>query len=243
MRQDILGVGFDPVTKEQAVARALDAMERDSGAYVCTPNPEIVMCARRDPAVMEAINGAELVLPDGVGILWAAGKLQKPMPERVAGYDFLMALLAEMQGGVFILGGRPDAAQRAAHRIEEDFPNVTVSGWQDGYYTDEAAVLEKIRAARPALLMVCLGAPRQELWMARHRDSGAALMAGLGGSVDVLAGTVRRAPLSWRRLGLEWLYRLLHDPRRIKRQICLPLFVLAVLAQRTKSWKRESSSS
>lgn len=243
MRQEILGVGFDPVTMEEAVSWALESMESRRGAYICTPNPEMVMFARRDGAVMTAINAADLVLCDGVGILWAAKKLRRSIPERVAGYDFLMALLEKMSGSVFILGGKPGIAEKAAENIRTRFPRVTVAGTLDGYYTDRRAVLEKIRAAAPDLLLVCLGAPRQELWMAENRGAGAGLMVGLGGSVDVLAGTARRAPASWRSRGLEWLYRLLHDPRRIKRQIRLPLFITAVLAQRKKQWKTEDSSS
>lgn len=234
MRQDILGVGFDGMTMEDAVTRALEMMTRREGAYVCTPNPEMVMEARKNPALRQAINGASLVLPDGVGIVWAAKKLGKPMPQRVAGYDFLLALLEQMSGSVFILGGRPGVAKKAAQEIEKRFPQVTVAGCQDGYFTDEDAVLAKIQSASPDFLMVCLGSPKQELWMAAHRDAGAGLMAGLGGCVDVLAGETKRAPLGWQKRGLEWLYRLLHEPRRIKRQIRLPLFAAAIFMQRNK---------
>lgn len=232
MRQEILGVGFDPVTGDQAAAWALERLERREAGYICTPNPEMIMLARKDPALLRAVNGADMVLADGVGVLWASRRLGKPLPERVAGYDFLMTLLEKMTGSVFLLGGKPGVAEKAAETIRARFPGVTVAGAMDGYFTDEGPVLEAIGAARPDLLLVCLGMPKQELWMAAHRDCGACLMAGLGGSLDVLAGTVKRAPAFWRERGLEWLYRLLRQPRRIKRQIRLPLYAAAVLARR-----------
>ena len=234
MRQEILGVGFDGVTMDEAVKRALELMTRRERAYVCTPNPEIVMRSRKDAALRAAINGASLVLPDGVGVVWAAKRLGKPIPQRVTGYDFLLSLLGKMRGSVFVLGGRPGVAEKAAQEIERRFPYVTIAGCQHGYFTDGDAVSEKIRNAAPDLLIVCLGSPKQELWMAEHRDVGAGLMAGLGGAADVLAGEVKRAPPGWQKRGLEWLYRLIHEPRRIKRQIRLPLFVAAILVQRKR---------
>ena len=231
MRQEILGVGFDGVTMDEAVERALELITRREGAYVCTPNPEIVMRSRKDTALREAINGASLVLPDGVGVVWAAKKLGKSISQRVTGYDFLLSLLEKMRGSVYILGGKPGVAEKAAREIEKRFPHVTVAGCQHGYFTDEDEVCQKIQSASPDFLMVCLGSPKQELWMAAHRDLGAGLMAGLGGSLDVLAGEVKRAPPGWQKRGLEWLYRLLHEPRRIKRQIRLPLFVAAIFMQ------------
>lgn len=232
MKRELLGVRFDAVTMDSAVACALSLAEGRSGAYVCTPNPEIVMLARRDPALMEAINSASLVLPDGAGVVWAAKKLGKPVPERVAGYDFMLALLERLDGGVLIYGGRPGVAEAAAASVAARYPNVTVCGAFDGYGDHEAEVLAAIRKTRPAFVMVCLGARRQELWMAAHTDLPVGLMAGLGGSVDILAGSAKRAPLRWRRHGLEWLYRLIREPRRIRRQLRLPAFVLAVLREK-----------
>lgn len=227
-RVDVLGVGFDPVTMDGAVTRALALMER-RGAYVCTPNPEIVMLARRDPAVMDAVNGADLVLADGTGVVWAAGRLGTPLPGRVPGYDFLMALLGRMRGSVYILGGRPGVAERAAEAVRARFPQVEIAGTHDGYSGGETALTAELKEKRPDLLAVCLGMGKQELWMASHRGLPVGLMAGLGGSADVLAGEVKLAPPSWREHGLEWLYRLLREPRRLGRQTALAGFVLAVL--------------
>ena len=234
MKRELLGVRFDAVTMDGAVTRALALTQTRSGAYVCTPNPEIVMLARNDPTLLEAVNNASLVLPDGAGIVWAAKRLLRPVPERVAGYDFLLSLLGRLRGGVLIYGGRPGVAERAAETIAARYPNAAVCGAFDGYGDNEADVLAAIRRTRPALVMVCLGAPRQELWMAAHTDLPVGLMAGLGGSVDILAGAAKRAPLWWRSHGLEWLYRLLREPRRLRRQLRLPAFVLAVLRQARK---------
>lgn len=231
-RRKILGIGFDPITMDEAVERALAFIQDHACAYVCTPNPEIVMTARREPELMDAINGADMVLPDGVGILWAAKKLGEPMPERVAGYDFLLALLAKMHGTVYILGGKSDTAEKAGQTIESRYPGVKVVGCCDGFITDELALIAELGERQPDLLMVCLGASKQERWMAAHRDLPVGLMAGLGGSVDVLAGTVPRAPLWWREHKLEWLYRLLRQPKRIVRMLHLPRFVWAVLGQK-----------
>ena len=237
MTADILGIRFDGLTVDEAVERALALISARQVAYVCTPNPEIVWAARKNSALRGAIEGAAMTLPDGVGVVWASKVLGFPLPERVSGYDLLLALLARFQGTVFLLGGRPGVAERAAGAIKKQFPAVTVAGCHDGYFEDGEAVLQAVSYAAPDMVLVCLGSPRQELWMAqnaRGAELPPCLMMGLGGSLDVLAGDVSRAPESWRRAGLEWLYRLLHDPRRLKRQLCLPLFVGAVLLQRIK---------
>jgi len=230
-RTEVLGVGFDAVTMDEALGRARTLMER-RGAYVCTPNPEIVMAARRDPEVMAAVNGADLVLADGVGVVWAAKRFGTPLPGRVTGIDFLAALLERMSGSVYVLGGMPGVAEKAAENIAAAHPNVTVAGTHDGYFTDELALTAELGETRPDLLLVCLGAPKQELWMAAHRDLPVGLMVGLGGAVDVLAGTAERAPLGWREHGLEWLYRLLRQPSRLKRQRNLIGYVWAVIKRK-----------
>jgi len=220
---------------DEAVARALERMARRDGAYVCTPNPEIVWKSRKHPELRAAINGADLVLPDGIGVVWASGMLGQPLPERVAGYDFFITLLDKMEGTVFLLGGKPGVAQEAARRIEQGFSGVRVVGCHSGYFESNEELIKAISAAKPDLLAVCLGSPKQEIWMAKHKgELPVGLMAGLGGCLDVLSGRSLRAPEPWIRRNLEWLYRLVKEPSRIKRQICLPRFVLAVMAQRIK---------
>ena len=235
MKTDVLGVLFDKVCMDEAVSRALALMKERRGAYVCTPNPEIVWACHRQAAVMEAVRGADLVLADGVGILMGARILGRPLPERVTGYDFCCALLAAMEGSVFLLGGRPGVAARAAEKIEMEYPALRVCGWNDGFYSDEDALLRRIRAAAPDFLIVCLGMPKQELFMQRYAGlPEIGLMAGLGGTLDVLVGDIPRAPEFFIRHKIEWLYRLWREPKRIKRQIRLPLYLLAVVRQRIR---------
>jgi len=233
----VLGVGFDDLTMDQAVGRAMDEIAHRSGGYVVTPNPEIAWLCRQDPQFGALVQNAKLVLADGVGITLGAKILGRPLKARVPGIDFASALLAEMakQGqSVFLYGAKPGYAIKAGEALAARYPGLRIVGTADGY-GDDAPVVEAIRAAAPDLLFVCLGAPKQEQWMATHEGQlNTGLMIGLGGALDVFAGEVQRAPEAWRKLGLEWLHRLLKEPRRIKRMIRLPLFLLAVIGERLR---------
>ena len=238
MRIDVLGVEFDPVTMDEAVDRGM-ALIRTPGVHtVVTPNPEIVMLCREDPELTQAVRGADLVLPDGIGVVYAARILRRPLPGKVPGADFaegIMARLARQGGSVYLLGAKPGIAETAADKLALKYPGLRVVGTQDGYFTDSRPVVERINAASPDFLLVCLGAPKQEKWMRENADRlSVRLMAGLGGSLDVYAGAIPRAPKLWRRLNLEWLYRLLKQPSRIGRMIKLPRFIFAALRQRRR---------
>jgi len=237
VRIEVLGVGFDDLTMDQVVGRALDAIADRAGGYVVTPNPEIVWLCRKNPDLERIVNAAELVLADGVGITLGAKILRRPLRARLPGIDFATYLLEEMaQRGrsVFLYGAKPGIAKRAGQALMAQYPGLKIAGTADGYGED-GPVIDAIRAAEPDLLLVCLGAPKQEIWMAAHKGQlGAGLMVGLGGALDVFAGTAERAPVRWRKLGLEWLYRLMKEPRRIGRMMRLPLFLLAVVWQRIR---------
>ena len=237
-RTDVLGVGFDNVTKAEAVERALELIDAREGRYVVTPNPEIVMLAKENPALKEALAGADIVLPDGAGIVKGAAILGRPMKEKVPGIDFacgVMARLAERGGSVYLFGAKPGVAEAAAETLRTKFPGLVISGTSDGYFSDDGPIIEKISAAAPDMLLVCLGSPKQELWMAKMSGKlPVGLMVGLGGSLDVFAGTVKRAPEAWQKLDLEWLYRLLKEPRRIGRMMKLPLFVIEAAGERLR---------
>lgn len=237
-RIDVLGVGFDSVTMDEAVARGMALMAEKKAAYVVTPNPEIVMLAREDNSLLSAVEGAALVLPDGVGIVKGARILGTPLKEKIPGIDFAQGLFAKMaESGrtLFLLGAKPGIADAAAEVLKVRFPGLTICGTNDGYFQDNAPVIEKINAAAPDLLLVCLGAPKQELWMQENAPKlNVGLMAGLGGSLDVFAGVMERAPEGWQKLGLEWLYRLLKEPSRAKRMSNLPKFGFAVIGKRIK---------
>ncbi len=237
-RTDVLGVGFDNVTKVEAVERALALIDAREGRYVVTPNPEIVMLAKENPALKEALAGADIVLPDGAGIVKGAAILGRPMKEKVPGIDFacgVMARLAERGGSVYLFGAKPGVAEAAAETLRTKFPGLVISGTSNGYFSDDGPIIEKIKDAAPDFLLVCLGAPKQELWMAKMSGKlPVGLMVGLGGSLDVFAGTVKRAPEAWQKLDLEWLYRLLKEPRRIGRMMKLPLFVIEAAGERLR---------
>ena len=234
-RIDVLGVSFDDLTMDEAVEIALGFMQERHACYACTPNPEIVMTAKGDAALRAALSGAELVLADGVGITKAAAMLGTPLKSRVPGIDFasnVISRLAQRGGSVYLLGAKPLVAEAAAEKLTQTYPGIVIAGTNDGYFTDDAPVIEKINAASPDFLMVCLGSPKQELWMyANAGRLSCGLMAGLGGSLDVLAGNVQRAPETWRRLGLEWLYRVIKEPKRLGRVMKLPAFVLEAAAE------------
>mgnify|MGYP002576975205 FL=1 len=234
-RIDVLGVSFDDLTMDEAVEIALGFMQERRACYACTPNPEIVMAAKGDAALRAALSRAELVLADGVGITKAAAMLGTPLKSRVPGIDFasnVISRLAQRGGSVYLLGAKPLVAEAAAEKLTQTYPGIVIAGTNDGYFTDDAPVIEKINAASPDFLMVCLGSPKQELWMSANAGRlSCGLMAGLGGSLDVLAGNVQRAPETWRRLGLEWLYRVIKEPKRLGRVMKLPAFVLEAAAE------------
>ena len=243
MRIDVMGVGFDSMTMEEAVAKARALMAERRAAYVVTPNPEIVMHCREDAAAMAAVQQADLVLPDGIGVVYGAKILGTPLKAKLPGIDFattLMGELAQEGKSVFLFGAKPGVADTAGAKRQERFPGLVIAGTNDGYFQDDAPIIEKINAAQPDLLLVCLGAPKQELWMQRNAQRlRVGLMAGLGGSLDVFAGTVKRAPKIFQKLGLEWLYRLVKEPSRIGRMMKLPKFLFAAIGQKLRGKRHE----
>lgn len=236
MRINVMGVGFDDLTLKEAVSEALCLIHEGRSAYVVTPNPEIVMMCRANDTVLDAVRKADLVLPDGIGIVYGARILGTPLKEKVPGIDFVQALMGELaneNGRVFLLGSKPGVAEMAAEALSKRYPGLTICGTQDGYFKEDVPVIEKVNAAHPDLLFVCLGAPKQELWMQRNAEKlQVGLMAGLGGSLDVFAGTAKRAPKLFQKLGLEWFYRLLREPWRIGRMMQLPRFLFATIRAR-----------
>lgn len=233
-----MGVTFDDVTLEEAVA-AGEALAAGPGfSYVVTPNPEIVAMARQTETYREILNGAGLVLPDGIGVVHAAKILGTPLKGRVPGIDFASALVERLARSglrLFLLGAKPGVAELAAANLKDAHPGLIVCGTHDGYFREDGPVVEEIRAAAADVVFVCLGAPKQELWMVEHGPAtGAHLMVGLGGSLDVFAGVVERAPEGFQKLGLEWLYRLVKEPKRIGRMAKLPLVLVQAAGARLR---------
>ena len=238
MRVDVLGVSFDNITPEEAVDRAFAMLEEDRPHLAATPNPEMIQRAEKDPAFAKVLAEADLVLPDGIGVIYAARILGRPLKGRVTGVDFASALMERLAGTdrrLFLLGAKPGVAEEAARRLAARYPGLDICGTHDGYFQDDAPVVEAIRASRADVVFVCLGFPKQEMWAAAHgAEAGAKLYVGLGGSLDVFAGKVERAPEKMQKLGLEWLYRLYKEPSRIGRMAKLPLILFQALGARLK---------
>ena len=238
MKTDIMGITFDNVTMQQALERAGEILAGDKTCYAVTPNAEIAYEALRDESLRALLNEADLVLPDGAGVVLASKILKTPLQQKVAGVDFadgLLGMLAQNGKSVYLLGSKPGIAELAAEKMREKHPGLTICGMHDGYFKAEAPVIAAINEAKPDVLFVCLGAPKQELFMKRHQnDLSCRLMIGLGGSLDSFAGTVKRAPKWMIKANLEWLYRLYKEPKRFGRMLRLPKYLWAVVCRRIR---------
>lgn len=238
MREEIMGIPFDNVTMEEALDAALRLLEKPGASYGVTPNSEIVYETLSDNALREIICQADLILPDGAGVVLGAKILGTPLKEKVAGIDFaqnLMAKLEHTDRTFYFFGSKPGVAEAAAEKLHETYPELSVCGTHDGYFQDETPILTDINEKKPDVLLVCLGSPKQEQFMWNHRkDLNVGLMLGLGGSLDGFAGNVKRAPKWMIRCNLEWLYRLIQEPRRIGRMMRLPKFLWRVILRRMK---------
>lgn len=239
MKIDVMGVAYDNVTMEEALERGRQLLAGERAGVVVTPNAEIAYEAMRDPALCGMLNAADLVLPDGAGVVLSAKILKTPLKQKVAGIDFatnMLSVFAQTGAKLFLLGSKPGIAELAAEKMRERAPGLEICGFADGYFQDEAEIVEKINDSGAQALFVCLGAPKQERFMFAHRDElcNVRFMAGLGGTLDGFAGTVKRAPAWMIRLNLEWLYRLIRQPSRFGRMLRLPKFIFAAIRSRRK---------
>jgi N-acetylglucosaminyldiphosphoundecaprenol N-acetyl-beta-D-mannosaminyltransferase len=223
----ILGVPLDPVTADEALARIAAMVESRRPHYIVTPNVDFLVQARTNPALHRILCEADLVLCDGQPLVWASRWLGNPLPERVAGSDLaprLMAQAAQKGHRVFLLGATPEANEAAANRLEASYPNLQLAGHYAPPFSplaemDHEAIVCRIRAAEPDILLVSFGCPKQEQWIAMHHHAlDVPVCIGMGATIDFLAGHVRRAPAWMQRSGLEWTYRLLQEPRRLYRR-------------------------
>jgi len=237
----ILGVRVHRLSWEDAL-RGVETLLADGRQHqIGTVNPEFVMQAQRDHAFRALLNGLDMAWPDGIGLLWAAKWLRCPIPARVTGSDGVprLAELAARRGWkLFLLGAAPGVAAAAAARLQERLPRLQIVGTYAGSpdVAEEEAIIRLVNEARPDILFVAYGAPAQDYWIQRNltRLNSVRLAMGVGGSLDFIVGKQRRAPVWMRRVGLEWLYRLLREPWRWRRQLALPRFAFAVLRQRRR---------
>ncbi|HEX9437382.1 MAG TPA: WecB/TagA/CpsF family glycosyltransferase [Candidatus Limnocylindria bacterium] len=238
-RVDVLGIGFDRVDLERAVGVVLERLRRGERTTVITANPEFVMLARRDDDLRSIAAHADLVVPDGTGVLVASRVLGDPLPGRAPGrflVDALVAHASSLGVSFFLLGAAPGVAERAAARLRERHPELRIAGTYHGSSAVAADddTVARVRAASPQVLLVAYGMPAQERWIARNLDRlpSVRVAIGVGGVLDQLAGVAPVAPRAVHAAGLEWLWRLAFEPRRWRRQRVLPLFALLVLAAR-----------
>lgn len=230
----ILGVQIDKITAEYALKKTERFVRTEGVSVIYTPNPEIVMAAYEDPSFCKILNDADLCTPDGIGVVYASRMLHNPVPERVPGFDLTCGLLksiAKTGEGVFLFGAKPGVAETAKKNLEQKYPGLNVCGTHDGYFKpeDEDGIIDAINQSGAKLLLVCLGAPKQEKWIAAHKDAlRVNLCMGVGGALDVFAGTVKRAPEFFIKCNLEWMYRFIKQPSRLNRFAALPKFMLTV---------------
>ena len=216
----------------------LDILERylqeDHNHIVLTPNPEGVMQARRNKDVLAAFVGADLSLADGIGILLAAKFTKQKIPCRVRGVDTIFALCNRMAQknkklAAYFYGAKPGVAKRAKANIESMYPNVEVVGYTHGFEKDDSKVINDVNVLSPDIVLVCTGMPRAELWSTKNRNINTRVTMCLGGTLDIMAGDIKLAPSFLRKIGLEWLYRLVTQPTRAKRMLDIPRFMFAVV--------------
>ncbi len=245
MKYDILGVNVNNATMDEAIAELSAYIDTTDAHMVVTPNAEILFMCHEDEELKKMINSASFVAPDGIGVVYAAKSYGTPLKEKVPGCELGYNLLfeaAKKGAGVFLFGAKPGVADMAAKNLKEKVPNLIISGTRDGYFKpeDEPEIIKQINDSGAKILWVCLGAPRQEKWMYAHRDElNVGVMLGLGGSMDVYAGTVNRAPKIFIKLGCEWLYRLIKEPWRLGRMMKIPK-VLRIAKKDAKRRKKDA---
>lgn len=241
---NILGVHVDMVTINEAADLIMKFMNEDRVHAVYTPNSEIIMQAYRNTDFADLLNRADLLTADGIGVVHASKILKKPIRERAAGYDIARKVLEKMnysEHKLFLFGGKPGVAEEAAKNLKKDYPELNIAGMRNGYFKDEdeAEIVEQINSSGADMLFVCLGAPKQEQWIDRNRDKlNIRVAMGIGGSLDVFAGNVQRAPEIFCRTGMEWFYRLCKEPWRAKRMADLPKFAATVMTK-GKNYKQD----
>lgn len=235
----ILGVEFDNKTKEVFLEKLMERVNSQKKTFVVTANPEIVMYANSDAAYMSLLKEADYIAADGIGIIKGAQILETPIVERVAGFDLLTDLLekASEQGSrVYFLGAKEAVLQSAVQNVQKKYPSIQIVGSRNGYFdSSDSSIIEAVQATQPDMIFVALGYPKQEQWIHQYMATASkGLLMGVGGSFDVLSGQSKRAPKVFIDLNIEWLYRLIKQPTRLKRMMVLPKFLLEVKREKKK---------
>ena len=244
-RFDILSVGVDAVTPEEALETAMGFLESGGPCRVlATPNPEMIMLANKDEGFLKILKNAELVVPDGAGVVLASRLLRRGIKRRVTGCDLLQALFKKISDEntghtAYLFGAKPGVAEKAAERLSETYPSLRIIGCGHGFQSaaEEAAMEEEITGLAPDVLVIGLSMGMSEKWADSHRHLPVRLMACTGGTIDILAGNVKRAPVVFQKCGAEWLWRLMKQPRRAVRMLALPAFAAKVTALKIRQMR------
>lgn len=232
MKEEVLGVQVNTENYDELIPKVFSNIDEGKKSLVVAINPEKLMKAKEDPELKALLNRAEFQIPDGIGVILASKLRKGQIKSRVTGIDMMDRIVAEAAKRgkrIFLYGAKPGVADAAAARLQELHPGIDIAGTQHGYEKDTQKVLDAINEAQPDILFVAMGSPRQEQWIEEHRNQlHPILYQGVGGSFDVLAGNIKRAPVAFQKAGAEWLYRLMLEPSRIGRQMNLPKFLLEV---------------
>lgn len=236
IKENYLGVDVCTLDMDMILNEVDNIIYERKPSFIVAINPEKIMKAQKDEALRKLLNGASIQIPDGVGVLIASKLKGGGIRRRITGIDLMQELCkrsAQMKYRVFLLGAKPKVADRAAGILKERYEGLEICGIRDGYFKDDEEVINEIKAAKPDILFVAMGSPKQEYWIVNNMKShGVPISMGIGGSLDVICGNIKRAPEWMCKMGLEWLYRLVKEPSRYKRMMVLPIFLLKVLFKR-----------
>ncbi len=239
----ILGVQIDAVTREEAgkITENLIKQSNKSCKMIFAPNVEFIMYAQKDKEFFDILKQSSLSTPDSIGVIIGAKLQGKTFPERIPGQSYfrkVIELSNEKGYSIYLLGGEPGIAEKTKENLEKIFPNVNIIGYHHGYFdeNEEKEVISEINELKPNVLFVALGAPKQEKWIYKHRNELKVDVAtGQGGTYDYEAGKIKRAPVWIQKMGMEWFWRLCREPKRIKRQLVLPIYLIKVFFKKDKT--------
>ncbi len=243
---NILGISFSNITKRDAEEKILNSKATKECITIFTPNPEIAVKAQSDENIKKMINSAALVLPDGIGIVIASKFLSTPVKERICGIDmgeFIIDYANKNSLKLYLLGGKKGVSERAASEIASRYPKLKICGTHHGYFDkhgeENQSILQELQSLQPDIIFVCLGFPEQEKWIKENIPllPSIKIAAALGGSLDIWSGDIKRAPDFMRKIGLEWMWRILKSPKRIKRIFAIPIFLASVAKQKYQTKK------
>lgn len=246
---NILGIRIDNLTESECIDIIKQTLKKKQNTKIFTPNPSIALKARKDEKMQNIINSADILIADGIGIVQASKILKDPLPQRIAGIDIgekILEIANDEHLSLFLLGGTKNTVTTAAKKLKERYTNINIAGTHHGFFDINCEYNQKlvnyINISRPDIIFVCMGYPKQEMWIFQNSNKipSLKLSIGLGGSLDVWSKKIKRAPLSFRKLNLEWLWRMIIQPKRFLNFKDIPCFYYLILLQKIKSGNKQS---